>query len=156
MSVEDGASLGLSVQTGTLGKDVAGTVGGQEATGEGQMLTVVGSGGAKGMQLRISGDEARTYGSVNFIEGIGESAVNLITNIVGPDGTLDSKTASLTRDLERIEEERVRLDERITSYQERLVSQFTAADSLIAQLNNTGNYLTQQLAALAPQNFNQN
>ncbi|MBK1850245.1 flagellar filament capping protein FliD [Marinobacter sp. 1-4A] len=155
MSVEDGASLGLSVQTGTLGKDVAGTVGGQEATGEGQMLTVVGAGGAKGIQLRISGDEARTYGNVKFIEGIGESAVNLVTSIVGPDGTLDTKTSSLTRDLERIQEERVRLDDRIASYQERLVSQFTAADSLIAQLNNTGNYLTQQLAALAPENFNQ-
>ena len=33
-----------------------------------------------------------------------------------------------------------------------VVSQFTAADSLISQLNSTGDYLTQQLAALAPQN----
>src|SRR5690554_7102324 len=123
-------------------------------SGEGQLLTVVGAGGAKGMQLRISGDEARTYGNVKFIEGIGESAVNLVTSIVGPDGTLDTKTSSLTRDLERIQEERVRLDDRIASYQERLVSQFTAADSLIARLSNTGDYLTQQLAALAPQNFN--
>ena len=71
---------------------------------------------------------------------------------MGADGILDAKTDSLSRDLERIQEERIRLEDRIASYRERLVSQFTAADSLISQLNSTGDYLTQQLAALAPQN----
>lgn len=152
MSVEDGSALGLSAKTGTLGKDVAGTVNGQEATGDGRVLTVTGAGGAKGMQLQVAGYKDGDLGRVNFIEGIGEQAVNLVTDIVGADGILDAKTDSLSRDLERIQEERIRLEDRIASYRERLVSQFTAADSLISQLNSTGDYLTQQLAALAPQN----
>lgn len=152
MSVEDGSALGLSTKTGTLGKDIAGTVNGQEATGDGRVLTVTGAGGAKGMQLQIAGYKDGDLGRVNFIEGIGEQAVNLVTDIVGADGILDAKTESLNRDLERIQEERIRLEDRIESYRERLVSQFTAADSLISQLNSTGDYLTQQLAALAPQN----
>ncbi|KEF31686.1 Flagellar hook-associated protein FliD [Marinobacter nitratireducens] len=156
MSAENGATFGISAKTGTLGNDVAGTVNGQAATGDGQVLTVTGTGGAKGMQLRIAGNTDGALGQINFVEGIGEQAVNLVTDIVGVDGLLESKTDSLTRDLERIQEERVRLDERIASYRERLVSQFTAADSLISQLNSTGNYLTQQLAALAPQNNRDN
>ncbi|HAC27570.1 MULTISPECIES: flagellar filament capping protein FliD [Marinobacter] len=152
LSVENGAALGLSAKTGTLGKDVAGTVNGQEATGDGRVLTVTGAGGAKGMQLQVAGYKDGDLGRVNFIEGIGEQAVNLVTDIVGADGILDAKTDSLSRDLERIQEERIRLEDRIASYRERLVSQFTAADSLISQLNSTGDYLTQQLAALAPQN----
>lgn len=152
LSVENGAALGLSAKTGTLGKDVAGTVNGQEATGDGRVLTVTGAGGAKGMQLQVAGYKDGDLGRVNFIEGIGEQAVNLVTDIVGADGILDAKTDSLSRDLEWIQEERIRLEDRIASYRERLVSQFTAADSLISQLNSTGDYLTQQLAALAPQN----
>ncbi len=104
------------------------------------------------MQLQVAGYKDGDLGRVNFIEGIGEQAVNLVTDIVGADGILDAKTDSLSRDLERIQEERIRLEDRIASYRERLVSQFTAADSLISQLNSTGDYLTQQLAALAPQN----
>jgi len=63
---------------------------------------------------------------------------------------LSSRTDALNRDLERIQEDRIKLDLRIESYQERLVKQFSAADSLISQLNNTRDYVTQQLAALAP------
>lgn len=156
MSVENGAALGLSVKTGTVGKDVAGTVNGQDASGDGRTLTVTGAGGANGMQLQVAGYADGDLGRVNYIEGIGEQAVNLVTDIVGADGILDAKTESLNRDLERIEEERIRLEDRIESYRERLVSQFSAADSLISQLNSTGNYLTQQLAALAPQNNRNN
>lgn len=79
-----------------------------------------------------------------------------MTSLVGSDGAIESRTDSLNRDLEQIQESRARLDERIASYRERLVAQFSAADSLIAQLNSTRDYVTQQLAALAPQNNQQN
>ncbi|WP_336366992.1 flagellar filament capping protein FliD [Marinobacter sp. C2H3] len=152
MSVENGASLGLSVKTGTLGKDVAGTVNGQLAKGDGQELTVTGPGDAKGIRLRIAGAATGDRGVINFIEGVGERAVNLVTSLVGPDGVIEAKTDRISKDAERIQEEQSRLDDRIQAYRERLVSQFTAADSLISQLNSTQSYVSQQLAALAPQN----
>ena len=61
---------------------------------------------------------------------------------------------SLQGKLEDIAEQQVELDVRMTSFRERLVAQFSAADSLIAQLNSTRDFVTQQLEALAPQNFN--
>ncbi|MEO9702766.1 flagellar filament capping protein FliD, partial [Marinobacter alexandrii] len=74
----------------------------------------------------------------------------------GADGALESRTEGLNKELERIQAEQVKLDERIASYRERLVSQFSAADSLISRLNSTREYVSQQLAALAPQNNRDN
>lgn len=91
---------------------------------------------------------------MKFIEGVSERSVDAITSILGANGSLDSRTSNLNRDLERIEEDRQKLNLRIESYQERLVKQFTAADSLVGQLNQTRDYLTQQLAGLNPGNGN--
>ena len=148
------ADLGLSVATGTAGVDVAGTIGGQAAKGDGQVLFVEGSNssGASGLQVRITGGTTGDRGSISFIEGVGERTVNLVTDIVGADGALETRTDRLRSTLEDIAEDRVQLEQRIASYRERLVAQFSTADSLISQLNSTRDYVSQQLAALAPQN----
>ncbi len=146
------ADLGLDVKTGTLGKDVAGTIGGQQATGEGQNLLVKGTGPAAGLEIKITGGSTGPRGSFTFIEGVGGRAVDLVTSIVGADGSIENRTNTLQDELAGIAEERVQLNERIESYRERLVAQFSAADSLISRLNSTRDYVTQQLEALAPQN----
>lgn len=150
------AALGITTQTGTGGLDIQGTVNGQAAQGDGQVLFLADSANneAAGLQVRITGGNVGDRGSISFIEGISERAVSSITNILGESGALSTRTDNLNSDLERIQEDRVKLDIRIQSYQERLVAQFSVADSLIAQLNNTRDFVTQQLAALAPQNFN--
>lgn len=145
---------GLSEKTGTSGQDVQGTINGQPAQGDGQVLYLSNSAGgdAAGLQVRITGGETGSRGTITFIEGVGEKAVQTITDILGENGALSSRTEALNRDLERIQEDRIKLDLRIESYQARLIRQFSAADSLIAQLNSTRDYVTQQLEALAPQN----
>ncbi len=156
-SVEDGSAYGLSVATGSAGVDVAGTIGGQTAEGDGQVLFLGnGSGGASGLQVRILGDQTGSRGSITFVEGVAERTVDLVSSFVGADGALEARTEGLNRDLEQIEQNQARLEERIAAYRERLVSQFTAADSLISQLNSTQDYVSQQLAALAPQNNRNN
>ncbi|WP_417566187.1 flagellar filament capping protein FliD [Marinobacter sp.] len=156
-SVEDGAAYGLTVATGAAGKDVAGTIGGRSAEGDGQVLFLgSGNGGASGLQVRVLGDQVGSRGSITFVEGVGERTVDLVTNFVGSGGAIEARTESLNRNLEQIQESRARLEERIISYRERLVAQFSAADSLISQLNSTRDYVTQQLAALAPQNNRNN
>lgn len=152
-SAEDAALFGLDTNTSTDGLDVAGTIDGRTAEGDGQVLFLGnGNGGASGLQVRILGDQTGNRGSITFVEGVGERTVDLVTNIVGADGAIESRTDSLNRELEQIQESQVRLEERIAAYRERLISQFSAADSLISQLNSTRDYVTQQLAALAPQN----
>ena len=156
-SAESAATFGLDAATCTDGLDVEGTIDGRTAEGEGQTLFLgENSGAASGLQVQILGDQTGSRGSIQFIEGVGERTVDLITNFVGADGAIDTRTESLNRDLERIQENQIRLEERITAYRERLVSQFTAADSLISQLNSTQDFVSQQLAALAPQNNRNN
>jgi len=156
-SAENSAVFGLDSATETAGVDVAGTIGGRAAEGDGQVLFLGnGNGGASGLQVRILGDETGSRGSITFVEGVAERTVDLVSSFVGADGAIESRTESLNRDLEQIQASQARLEERIAAYRERLVSQFTAADSLISQLNSTQDYVSQQLAALAPQNNRDN
>ncbi|WP_091849645.1 flagellar filament capping protein FliD [Marinobacter segnicrescens] len=156
-SAEDGATFGLDTNTSTAGVDVAGTIDGRAAEGDGQVLYLgSGNGGASGLQVRILGDQTGSRGSITFVEGVGERTVDMVTSMVGAGGAIESRTDSLNRELEQIQDSQVRLEERIAAYRERLVSQFSAADSLIAQLNSTRDYVSQQLAALAPNNNRDN
>jgi len=150
---EGGNDLGISAKTGTVGLDVAGTIGGRAAEGDGQVLYLAsGSGGASGLQVRILGDQTGSRGSITFVEGVAERTVDLVTSFVGADGALESRTSSLTQQLEDIAENQAALETRIEAYRARLVSQFSAADSLISQLNNTRDYVTQQFEALLSSN----
>lgn len=143
----------LNAKDGTAGTDIAGTIGGKVAKGDGQVLYLGNDNGpASGLQVRVLGDEVGDRGSINFVQGVGKSTVDLVNSFVGAEGKLESRTSSLNLELEKIQESQVKLDIRIESYRERLVKQFSAADSLISQLNNTRDYVTQQLDALAPQN----
>lgn len=152
-SMENGDAFGLSGASETTGQDIVGTIGGQVAKGDGQVLYLGSdSGPASGLQVRVLGDQIGDRGSLNFVQGLGKSTVDLVNSFVGAEGKLESRTNSLNLELEKIQESQVKLDIRIESYRERLVKQFTAADSLISQLNNTRDYVTQQLEALAPQN----
>ncbi|UQG61711.1 flagellar filament capping protein FliD [Marinobacter sp. M3C] len=154
-SQEDADAFGLTGASGTTGQNVAGTIGGKVAEGDGQVLFLGSdSGPASGLQVRILGDQTGSRGSINFVQGLGKNTVDLVNSFVGSDGALESRTSSLSRDLREIQENQIKLDIRIESYRERLVKQFSAADSLISQLNNTRDFVTQQLEALAPQNFN--
>ncbi len=156
-SSESAITFGLDTATATAGLDIAGTIGGRTAEGDGQVLFLGnGNGGASGLQVRVLGDQTGSRGSITFVEGVAERTVNLVSSFVGVDGAIESRTESLNRDLEQIQQQQLRLEERIAAYRERLVSQFTAADSLISQLNSTQDFVSQQLAALAPQNNRNN
>ncbi|PPK51313.1 flagellar filament capping protein FliD [Marinobacter persicus] len=151
-SAESAATFGLGTNTSTDGLDIAGTIDGRRAEGDGQVLFLgAGNGDASGLQVRILGDQTGDRGSITYVEGVGERTVDLVTRMVGAEGAIESRRDSLNRELDQIAQSQARLEERIASYRERLVSQFTAADSLISQLNSTRDYVSQQLAALAPQ-----
>ena len=146
--------LGLNTDlAGITGQDVAGTIGGKAAKGDGQVLYLGNEGGdAAGIQVRITGGDIGSRGSITFIEGIGERTVNLVTRMLDEDGMLTNRTEGLNKELQNIAEEQERLNMRMEAFQARLQAQFAAADRMISMLNGTLNYVTQQLEALAPQN----
>ncbi|RMJ03905.1 Flagellar hook-associated protein 2 [Marinobacter litoralis] len=104
-------------------------------------------------QLADHSEDVKTLFSGD--SGIASRALNAVDEYVKFSGRLDNRTEGLNRTLDDIQDQRTKLDDRIESLRARLVKQFSAADALIAQFQSTGNYVAQQLAALAPQN-NQN
>jgi len=83
-------------------------------------------------------------------EGIATQMVASAERFLGSDGLLSNRTDGLNATLQDIQDQRDDLADRIASYEERLISQFTAADRLISQIQSSGNYVQQQLAAMAP------
>lgn len=145
------AALGLAPGAGVTGTDVVGTIDGQQAQGDGQVLFLgADQGDASGIQVRITGNEVGDRGTIRFIEGVGNSIVERINSLQGEGGTLSARSDSLRSDLEQVAENRQDLDDRISALRKRLESQFAAADALVSQFNSTGDFLTQQLASLAP------
>ncbi|MBL4566796.1 MAG: flagellar filament capping protein FliD, partial [Porticoccus sp.] len=142
------SELGLSVIAGTNGLDVTGTIGGVAALGSGQFLAGAVGSDAEGLKLLIQGGVTGDRGTVDFSRGIAHQLDALITNFLKADGALDSRTDGIQDRIEDIEDRRERLDFRMEALEARYRAQFNALDSLLAQLQTTGDFLTQQLAAL--------
>ena len=142
------AELGFSVGVGTDGVDVAGTIAGEVATGSGQLLTGAVGSAVEGLKLLINGGATGARGTVDFSRGIAYQINALIDNFLEADGMLDSRTDSLQSRIDDIDDQREVLDRRVESLEARYRAQFNALDGLLAQLQGTSNFLTQQLAAL--------
>lgn len=129
------------------GVDVAGTIGGVAAVGDGQKLT--GQGVALGLQLMVVGGVTGNRGNVTFSRGYAEQLNNVLDQLLLEDGIFGSVTDGINRSLENIDTQRAQVEARSQAYEERIRAQFTAMDILVAQLNSTSDYLTQQLESLS-------
>ena len=72
----------------------------------------------------------------------------LVDPYLSTGGLLDTRTDGLNASIEDIGDRRASLDERLAAVEARLFDQFNALDTLLAQLQSTSNFLTQQLANL--------
>ena len=71
-----------------------------------------------------------------------------LTAYVGDDGLIASRTKSLNDHLKNIADQRTQLDRRMSQMETDYRRQFTALDSMMAQMQSTSSFLTQQLASL--------
>lgn len=138
------AELGFSIAAGsTDGVDVAGTIGGQPATGNGQILTADG-----GLSVTVIGGLPGNRGSLSFSRGFIEEMQSFLDGYLDSDGVLTAREDGLNESLENITEEREALELRMEAVEARLVAQFSALDALVAQLQSTSTFLSQQLSNL--------
>lgn len=80
--------------------------------------------------------------------GLANKLDSILEGYVGSSGIIDSKTSGLQSSIEDITDQRVALDRRLDALQSRLLSQFTALDTLVSSLTTTSNFLSTQLANL--------
>ena len=140
--------FGFTPQVESQGTDVAGTIGGELADGEGQFLTGAEGTDAEGLRLFLDTQTTGSQGSVAYSSGIADRINGLISVYLDTGGTLDSRIESYEEQIEDIAEQRLQLETRLESIEERFRRQFNALDGLVAQLQSTGNFLTEQLDSL--------
>ena len=84
------------------------------------------------------------------IEGIAANLDSMLDTFLGSAGLLSSRTTSINGVLASIESERSELDRRMQSVEARYYKQFNAMDSMLAEIEATGNFLSQQFEAMKP------
>lgn len=142
------SALGLLVQNGTAGLNVAGTIGGVAATGAGAVLTAASTSDAKGLKLTIGGTATGSRGTVAFTRGINNQLDLLFDKVLASTGGLATRIKSYNTQLQTITDKKADQELRWAAVKARYSHQFNALDSLVSKLNSTGSFLSQQLANL--------
>jgi len=131
----------------TTGVDVAGTIDGNAASGSGQFLTS-GSGNAFGIKIQIAGGALGARGTINYSHGYADTLSSLATSMLASDGVIASKTKGINNSITDIGKQRNALNVRLDALQKQYTRQYSALDTMLGQMTQTSNYLTQQLANL--------
>ena len=99
----------------------------------------------------VTGVFASTTVSGVAVEGIAEKLETLMEGfLVSTTGIFDSRISSLNTQLTAVTDDRADLARRMQSLEDRYFAQLNAMDSLLAEIETTGNFLTQQFEAMKP------
>jgi flagellar hook-associated protein 2 len=143
--------------TGTLGlaagayagDDVSGTIGGEAATGVGQLLTGGEGSAADGLSLTYRGSGEGAVGSVTYSRGIGSSLEGVT------DGLLSGDSGSIQAIVEGLDTQKRRIDDRIEAFESRLdlraqnlMKRFSALEEAMAKAQQQAAWLQAQLGSL--------
>ncbi len=131
--------LGIAAGNGTKGVNVAGTIDGVAGFGLGNVLLPKLGESAEGLSMIV--DENATSASVDFSRGFAGSLDNLLDQFLQKNGLLDARESLLERRLTTFDSDEENLDRRMTAYQERLMQQFIAMESILNGLNSQGGFL---------------
>lgn len=97
----------------------------------------------------IVADDFVKFGQLfSTTDGFATRLYDLTDGYLSSEGIIESRTQGLTATIEGFSDDRQALNDRLSSLETRLLRQFNALDSLLAQLTSTSNFLTQQLSAL--------
>ena len=99
----------------------------------------------------VTGVFASTTVSGTAVEGVAEKLETLMEGfLVSTTGIFDSRISSLNTQLTDIADDRADLARRMQSLEDRYFAQLNAMDSLLAEIETTGDFLTQQFEAMKP------
>jgi flagellar hook-associated protein 2 len=132
----------------TTGVDTAGTINGVAAAGSGQYLTGAIGDASEGLKIQITGGSLGARGTVNYSQGYAYKLNTLANSLLGTGGVISASTDGINASLKRLDQDKLALNAQLVNIEKRYRAQFTALDTMIASMNTTSNFLTQQLANL--------
>lgn len=96
----------------------------------------------------LTGDPGALAAVLQGTDGLVTRMSTVVSGYVSSGGVLKARTDSIDRSLSDISDQRETLAARMDDLQSRYLRQFNALDGLLAQIQSTSSFLTQQLAAL--------
>lgn len=136
----------------TDGADVAGTIDGISAVGSGQTLTAGPGTPASGVAVDVTGGTTGARGFVSFGRGFAQKLNDVLDSILSSNGILANSTDGINQSIKDIDDQRAKLNDRLTSIEARYRAQFTQLDTLLSSMQSTSTFLTQQLGVLSGSN----
>jgi flagellar hook-associated protein 2 len=146
--------LGLANGQSVSGKDVAGTINGEEATGAGQILTgKAGNDSTAGLKLQVTltSSELSTNGTatIKVLKGVATKAWDLATSLTQTvDGVIARRTKALQSQIDDLGDQVTSLNDQIELKRERLQERFSALETLLSDLQSQSDYLAAQLQSI--------
>jgi flagellar hook-associated protein 2 len=148
--------LGLSAGTSYAGKDVAGTIAGEAAEGKGQTLTSKKANKlTPELAIKVILDENQILsnaieGKITVTRGVATRIQNLVDSLSrSADGTIDRRVKGYQSQVDDIQGRIEDYTKRLALRREALFQKFYDMEQAIGQLNSQGNFLSNQLAAVA-------
>lgn len=139
----NGASYLFGTPNPTTGLDVAGTIGGISATGNGQLLTA-----SNGLAISIQGGTTGSRGTITYSQGLSSLFSSQVTSMLSNTGQLTSETNQFNNNIKDLQNQINDLNTRIALDQATLTTQYSQLDAMLGTMNQLSSYLTQQLSRL--------
>ncbi len=115
--------------------------------GSGNKVFTGTSGNTKNLSVEVLDASADITGTVRFGRSMIDRLQTYISDITSSSGLIKTRTNSLNEDLGKFDNEQLNLDARIEALTSQYNEKFGSMESLVTQLNKTGEYLTQMMDA---------
>jgi flagellar hook-associated protein 2 len=135
--------------TAQAGLALVGTINSKNAITSGQTLTGIVGDDSEGLKIKIIGGTSGNRGIINYTQGFAYQLNQLGSSFVGDNGLILARTDGITGSMKKLDNDILRMQDRLTTLQKHYQTQFSALDTTMTKMNSTTSFLTQQLTALA-------
>jgi flagellar hook-associated protein 2 len=131
----------------SAGVDIAGTIGGESATGVGRTLSAT-AGNPTGMSVLISATAAElaggplSLGNIDFAQGLAGGIDGFLDRIEGIDGDITRARAEWDSRIEIVDDSIESMEIRMVTREQQLRREFTAMETALSQLQNQSSFLS--------------
>jgi flagellar hook-associated protein 2 len=137
---------------GSSSVNTVGTINGVAGVGAGTYLTGAIGDASEGLKLSITGNTTGSRGSVTFSRGYAGELESVLKSLLDEEGILETKTDGINSSIARLDKQTDAINIRLAAIEKRYRAQFARLDAVLASLQNTSSYLTQQISALSNNN----
>ncbi|MFH1625837.1 MAG: flagellar filament capping protein FliD [Pseudomonadota bacterium] len=146
------ASTNTGLANGTYtGVDVAGTIGNESATGNGQILTGdSGNDNTDGLVTKVTATSTGGQGDVKLTLGVAAQMYNELDFVTDPyDGYVTARMDGIDNVIDDLQDQIEAMEVRLEMQRQRLVNQFVAMEQALSAIKNISNWLSQQISSLS-------